>query len=77
MASFVYTLSKNDVNLATRCFQFAKITHEKGHDVNIFFIEDGVKWADNTRDFKEKSKTGDCPADYFPYLVENEVPIGV
>jgi sulfur relay (sulfurtransferase) complex TusBCD TusD component (DsrE family) len=77
MANFVYTLSKDDVNLATRCFQFAKFTHEKGHTVNIFFIEDGVKWADNTRDHKEKSTTGDCPADYFPYLVENEVPIGV
>ena len=77
MANFVYTLSKDDVNLATRCFQFAKFTHEKGHDVNIFLIEEGVKWADNTRNHKEKSKTGDCPDDYFPYLVENEVPIGV
>ena len=38
MAKFVYTLSKNDVNLATRCFQFAKMTHEKGHKVDIFFI---------------------------------------
>jgi len=77
MANFVYTLSKNDVNLATRCFQFAKFAHEKGHNVNIFLIEDGVKWADKTRDFKEKSITGDCPDDYFPYLVKNEVPIGV
>lgn len=77
MANFVFTLSKNTVNLATRCFQFAKFAHEKGHNVNIFLIEDGVKWADNTRDFKEKSVTGDCPDDYFPYLVENEVPIGV
>ena len=77
MENFVYTLSKNDVNLATRCFQFAKFAHEKGHNVNIFLIEDGVKWADNTRDFKEKSITGDCPDDYFPYLVGNEIPIGV
>ena len=77
MANFVYTLSKNDVSLATRCFQFAKLTHEKGHTVNIFLIEDGTLWADNTRDFKEKAKTGDIPDDYFPYLVENEIPIGV
>ena len=77
MANFVYTLSKDDVNLATRCFQFAKFTHEKGHNVNIFLIEDGVKWVDNTRDLKEKSLTGDCPDDYFSYLVENEIPIGV
>jgi sulfur relay (sulfurtransferase) complex TusBCD TusD component (DsrE family) len=77
MANFVYTLSKNDVSLATRCFQFAKLTHEKGHTVNIFLIEDGTLWADNTRDFKEKAITGDIPDDYFPYLVENEIPIGV
>jgi len=24
-----------------------------------------------------KTLTGGCPNDYFPYLVENEVPIGV
>jgi len=45
--------------------------------VNIFLIEDGTLWADNTRDFKEKTITGDIPDDYFPYLVENEIPIGV
>jgi predicted peroxiredoxin len=77
MAKCVYTLSKNDVNLATRYFQFAKITHEKGHEVNIFFIEDGTLWADNKRNFKEKTKTGNCPDDYFPYLMENEILIGV
>ncbi len=77
MANFVYTLSKNDVNLAARCFQFAKFTHEKGHQVNIFFIEDGTLWADKTRDFKEKTISNDCPDDYFPYILENEIPIGV
>ena len=77
MANFVYTLSKDDVNLATRCFQFAKFTHEKGHRVNIFFNEDGTLWADNTRDFDERTVTGDCPADYFPYIAENGIPIGV
>ena len=77
MQKFVYTLSKNDVNLAARCFQFAKITHEKGHEVNIFFIEDGTLWADKTRDFKEKTVAGDCPEDYFAYLEQNEVLIGV
>lgn len=77
MANFVYTLSKKDVNSATRCFQFAKFSHEKGHTVNIFFIDDGTLWADNTLDFKETTITGDCPDDYFPYLVENDIPIGV
>ena len=43
----------------------------------IIGVEDGVMWADSTRDLTESSKTGDCPNDYLPYLVENEVPIGV
>jgi len=37
----------------------------------------GVKWADNQRDLNLKTATGDCPNDYLPYLVENQVPIGV
>jgi len=31
----------------------------------------------NTRDLGQKTLTGDCPNDYLPYLVENEVPFGV
>ena len=77
MANFVYVLSNDDINPATRCFQFAQISHQKGHQVDIFLIENGTLWADNTRDFKQKATNGDCPDDYFPYLVENEVPIGV
>ena len=77
MAKFLFVLSKDDNQAVTRCFQFAKIAHSKGHQVDIFFIEDGVMWADSTRDMTEKTTTGDCPKDYLPYLVENEVPIGV
>jgi hypothetical protein len=40
-------------------------------------IDDGVLWADWNRDFDIKTPTGDCANDYLPYLVENEVPIGV
>lgn len=36
MANFVFVLSKQDVNAATRCFQFAKIAHSKNHTVNLF-----------------------------------------
>lgn len=77
MSNFLFVLSKDDNEAATRCFQFAKIAHSKGHPVNLFFIDDGVFWADNTRGLSEKTTTGDCPEDYLPYLVENEVPIGV
>ena len=77
MAKFLFVLGQNDNQKATRCFQFAKIAAEKGHDVNVFFIDDGVVWADNTLDLNVPTPTGDCAADYLPYLVENEVPIGV
>jgi predicted peroxiredoxin len=77
MANFLFVLSQDDNEKATRCFQFAKIAHSKGHTTNLFFIDSGVTWADSRRDFHVKTPTGDCPNDYFPYLVENAVPVGV
>ena len=77
MADFLFVLSKAENQAATRCFQFAQIAHSKGHKVNLFFIDDGVVWADSTRDFNAPTDTGDRANDYLPYLVENDVPIGV
>ena len=77
MANFLFVLSQDNNEKATRCFQFAQIAHSKGHGVNLFFVDDGVLWADSKRDLNIKTTTGDCPNDYVPYLVENEIPIGV
>ncbi len=77
MANFLFVLSKDDNEAATRCFQFAKIAHSKGHQVNLFFIDGGVAWASKTRDLSQKTITGDCPGDYLPYLVDKEVTIGI
>jgi len=77
MANFLFVLSRDDNEAATRCFQFAKIAHSKGHTTDLFFIDDGVRWADSGRDPSVNKATGDCPNDYLPYLVENQVPIGV
>jgi len=77
MANFLFVLSKDENEAATRCFQFAKIAHSKGHKTNLFLIDSGVKWANSERDLSVKTPTGDCPNDYLPYLVEKEVPIGV
>jgi tRNA 2-thiouridine synthesizing protein D len=77
MANFLFVLSKEEIDPATRCFQLAKIAHSKGHKVDLFFIDEGVLWADSKRDLTLKTGTGDCPNDYLPYLVEHEVPIGV
>ena len=77
MANFLFVLSRDDNEAATRCFQFAQIAHSKEHNVNLFLIDGGVMWANRERDFEQKTGTGDCPNDYLPYLVENEIPIGV
>jgi len=77
MANFLFVLSRDENDAATRCFQFAKIAHSQGHKVDIFLIDSGVSWADTTRDYSVKTTTGDCVNDYLPYLVENEVPIYV
>ena len=77
MADFLFVLSQDENEKATRCFQFAKIAHSKGHSVNIFMIDGGVLWTDTEKDFSQKTETGDCPNDYLPYLVKNEIPIGV
>jgi tRNA 2-thiouridine synthesizing protein D len=77
MANFLFALSQDDNEKATRCFQFAKIAHSKGHHVDLFFIDGGVMWANQNRDLNIKTSTGDCPADHLPYLVDNEVAIGI
>ena len=77
MANFLFVLSKDDNEAATRCFQFAKIAHSKNHQVDLFLIDGGVMWADRERNLTLKTQTGDCPRDYLPYLVENEVKIGI
>ncbi len=77
MANFLFVLSKDDNEAATRCFQFSKIAHSKGHKTDICFIDNGVNWADSERKLNIPTPTGDCPNDYLPYLVENQVPIGV
>ncbi len=77
MAAFLFVLRDNDNEKATRCFQFAKIAHSKGHQVNMFLIDSGVDWAIKKKDGSEKTVTGDCVNDYLPYLVEHEVETGV
>jgi sulfur relay (sulfurtransferase) complex TusBCD TusD component (DsrE family) len=77
MENFLFVLGKDDNEAATRCFQFAKIAHSKGHHVDMFFIDGGVMWANQDRDLSQKTDTGDCPGDYLSYLVENEVTVGI
>lgn len=77
MANFLFVLSREDNETATRAFHLAKSAHAKGHQTHLFLIDGGVIWADVTRNFKINTVNGDCPYDYFPYLVENKVEIDV
>ena len=77
MAEFLFLLGREDNEAATRCFQFAKVAHDKGHTVNIFLVDGGVAWAEPDKDLSQKTTTGDAPGDYLRYLTDNEVPIGV
>jgi sulfur relay (sulfurtransferase) complex TusBCD TusD component (DsrE family) len=77
MARYLFLLSQDSNEAATRCFQFAKVAQDKGHQVDVFLIDGGVEWANSKRDMSLKAVTGDSPNDYLPQLVENEVPIGV
>jgi len=77
MAKFLFILGKDDNEAATRCFQFARIAHSKGHHVNLFFIDEGVLWADTARNLGQRTVTGDCPGDYLSYLVQEEIVIGI
>ncbi|MFO7876243.1 MAG: DsrE family protein [Desulfovermiculus sp.] len=77
MARYLFILSQDSNEAATRCFQFAKVAKDKGHQVDVFLVDGGVEWANSKRDFSLKTVTGDSPNDYLSHLVGNEVPIGV
>lgn len=77
MAEYLFVLHTDDNEKATRCFQFAKIAHDKGHTVNIFLVDNGVEWAVKGKDGSLKTTTGDCPSDYLPSLEKNGVSTGV
>ena len=76
MEKFLFVLSRGleDPIRATRAFQLAKFAKEKGHDVNIFLVDDAVAYgiiglADNV-----VAPTGDNAKQYLDFLVENKVP---
>lgn len=79
MASFLFVLSRGleDPARATRTFQFAKVAKDKGHDVNIFLVDDGVYYAVKGMADNVKSPTGDEAKTYLDFLQEKEVPFYV
>ena len=61
MANFLFVLSKDDNEAATRCFQFAKIAHTKGHKTNLFFIDGGGYVGGFRKGFRPKDRHSRLP----------------
>lgn len=75
MAKMLFTISKGMENalMVARAFHFAKVAKEKGHEVTIFLLEDGVYWAQfgMTEDFT--TSTRESMKDQVDYLSNNGV----
>jgi len=74
---FVLTRGLEDPTRVTRTFQLAKVAKESGSEVTIFLTDDAVVLAKPGMTDHVKSPTGDEANSYFPYLLENKVPIFV
>lgn len=74
---FVLTRGLEDPTRVTRTFQLAKVAKESGSEVHIFLTDDAVVLAKPGMTDHIKSPTGDEANNYFPFLVENKVPIYV
>lgn len=75
MEKFLFVLSRGleDPTRATRAFQLAKVAKEKGHEVNIFLVDDAVAYAVLGLADNVKAPTGDEAKPYLDYLILNEV----
>lgn len=71
----LFTISKgmDSALMVARAFHFAKVAKEKGHEVTIFLLEDGVYWAQfgMTDDFT--TTTRESMKEQVDYLSENGV----
>lgn len=77
MTKFLFVLSRGpeDPTRVVRCFQFAKIAADKGHDVTVFLVDDAVLFANLGLSERIKAPTGDELVTYWRFLQEKEVPI--
>jgi predicted peroxiredoxin len=77
MSKFFFVLSRGpeDPTRVVRCFQFAKIAAEKGHEVKLFLIDDAVYLSNLGLAERIKAPTGDELATYWKFLQEKKVPI--
>jgi len=72
MAKFLFVLTRGpeDPTRAVRCFQFAKIAAEQGHEVTVFLVDDAVYFTNLSLTERIKAPTGDEMLGYWKFLVE-------
>jgi uncharacterized protein involved in oxidation of intracellular sulfur len=79
VTKFVFVVSKGfeKAGAATRAIQFASIAAEKGHDVEVFLIDDAVHWAQLGMADGIRSSTGEHMKDLLDKLIKKNTPIHV
>jgi len=72
---FVLTRGPEDPTRAVRCFQFAKIAADKGHEVTVFLVDAAAYFANLSLTERVKAPTGDELITYWKFSVENKARI--
>jgi len=60
---------------ATRAFQFAREALQKGHQVNVFLIDDAIHWAQLGMAEVARASTGEEMKPAIDFLLENDCPV--
>jgi predicted peroxiredoxin len=79
MAKFLFILGSGlgNANSPTRCIQFAQVAHQKGHDVSIFLIDEGVVFAREGITDDVVAPTGEELALAMEYVKKEKIPLYV
>jgi sulfur relay (sulfurtransferase) complex TusBCD TusD component (DsrE family) len=74
---FIITKGFDQAGAATRAIQFATIAVDKGHQVEIFLIDDAVNWAQAGMAKGIYATTGEQMHDFLDKLIKANVTIHV
>jgi len=79
MATFLLVLKAGlaDSSSATRCFQFAQVAHQEGHEVNMFLIDSATILARKGITENVIAPTGEELDLAMEYMIQNKIPVYV
>jgi sulfur relay (sulfurtransferase) complex TusBCD TusD component (DsrE family) len=79
MAKFLFVLGAGmgNANSPTRCYQFAQVAHQEGHEVNIFLIDEGVVFGRKGATANVVAPSGEEMALATEYIIQNKIPVYV